>query len=142
MDHKNIKLDLSPEEQKVFEKVREQIKDKLKDNLKNKPLDPNIDLSGLLHDPNILVDDPIHPRHISTYPREIYVELRMEMSAVNDMGQFTEISQILESFYHIPVPSGVDYLCQISGFIDKFDSSLLDCAKKIHKKDGIKEVHI
>lgn len=141
MDHKNIKLDLSPEEQEVFEKVKKQIKDQL--NIKQEEkIDISPDMLSGLYDPNILADDPIHPRHISTYPREIYVELRMEMSAVNDQGHFTEISQILESFYHIPVPSGVDYLSQISGFIDSFDANLLDCAKKIHKKDGIQEVHI
>jgi hypothetical protein len=142
MDHKNIKLDLSPEEQELFDKIKKQIKEQL--NAQQPQGEVKLDDSAIsgLYDPNILLDDPIHPRHITTYDREIYVELRMEMSAINEQGQFKEIFQILESFYHIPVPSGADYLPKVSGFIDYFDANLLDCAQKIHKNNGIKEVHI
>lgn len=131
----DILNDLSEEEKKILETLQSKIKNKFDTysaNIEN--------LSGLLNDPNLLRDDPINPKHITNYEREIAVELRMEMSTINNEGQLIDISQILENHYHIPVPSGVDYLDGITIFINNFDTHLLDCAKKINKQNGRTEV--
>lgn len=142
----NIRITLSEEEKDFLKKIREKIKKELDNNkadpiTSHKPLDPD-QVSGLLHDPNLLLDDPIHPKHITNYAREINVEFRMEMTAVNEEGRLVEVSQLVHNFYHIPVPSGADHVPIVSGFVENFDSNLLNCARKIHKPNAPTEIHI
>jgi hypothetical protein len=133
----DILNDLSEEEKNILDTLQSKIKNKLNTYAANVE-----NLSGLLNDPNLLRDDPINPKHITNYEREIAVELRMEMSTINNEGQLIDISQILENHYHIPVPSGVDYLDRITTFINNFDTNLLDCAKKINKQNGTTEIPV
>lgn len=83
--------------------------------------------------PPMSFDNPIEPKHVTDYPRELFIDLNIELTTINDIGQFTELKNIVDNKYHIPVPSGVDYVPIVLDFIEKFDSSLTNCAKKIHE---------
>jgi len=82
--------------------------------------------------PSMSFDNPIEPKHVTDYARELFIDLNIELTTINDIGQFTELKNIVDNKYHIPVPSGVDYVPIVLDFIDKFDQSLTNCAKKIH----------
>ena len=44
-----------------------------------------------MSDDNLLQDNPVEPRHITTYDREIYINFSVEMTALDDNGHFKEI---------------------------------------------------
>ena len=94
-----------------------------------------------MYDANILGDHPIEPRHITDYDREVYVSLKIEMTALDENCNFKEIVQVVDNAYHIPVASGVDYTLKVNEFVNKFDEGLGDCAAKISitKDDEKKE---
>ena len=133
MDKKQFieKFGLSQEEQELLEKIEEKIQEQIKSKT-DKQLE-NID--EIMNNPKQLGDSPFHSKHITDYQREIMVHVDMEISAINDDGQLTEVGHILENFYHIPVPSGVDYTKKIKQFMDKFDRELNNCAVKIHNNN-------
>lgn len=138
MDHNNntdifkqLDISLTEDEQKILEKLNTAIVRKMQE--RKKSVFENAD--QVMADKNLLIDDPIKSRHITDYDREIFVSLRMEISSTNTEGQIIELGQILESFYHIPVPSGTDYYESMQKFINKFDNELTDCAKKMHKNE-------
>jgi LysM repeat protein len=130
-------LDLSTEELEVLEsiniKVQEQL-NKTKEDVKENP-------DKYLDDPNILGDHPLEPRHVTDYNRELYISLKIEMTALDENCNFKEITQVVDNAYHIPVPSGVDYQVKVDKFVNKFDKELGDCAEKISisKDDDKKE---
>ncbi len=129
-------IDLTDEEQALLESIGKKITDNM--DAVSKDVQENPD--KYLDNPRILQDDPIEPRHITDYDREVYVSLNIEMTAIGEDGNFTEISQLLNNSYHIPVASGVDYAVKVHEFINKFDQGLGDCAQKISiKTDEQKE---
>jgi hypothetical protein len=127
-----IEKDLTEDEKKIVNKLNEKLQAKLTE--QREYVIEHAD--EIMRDKNLLLDDPIHSRHVTDYNREIFVSLRMEISATNDDGQLTELAPILETFYHIPVPSGIDYLDSVNSFMNQFDEGLTDCARKIHRNDS------
>tara|TARA_S200002703_G_scaffold20667_5_gene17055 strand:- start:38097 stop:38510 length:414 start_codon:yes stop_codon:yes gene_type:complete len=123
-------IDLTDEEQAFLESIGK----KITDNMESVSKDVQENPGKYLDNPRILQDDPIEPRHITDYDREVYVSLNIEMTAIGEDGNFSEISQLLNNSYHIPVASGVDYAVKVHEFINKFDQGLGDCAQKISTK--------
>ena len=77
-------------------------------------------------------DDPIHPKHITTAPRELVIHVEAELSTINDKQQLEDISRVFDHYYHIAVAPGVDYENQLTKFMDIFDTSIRDWAPKIN----------
>ena len=130
-------LDLSTEELEVLESINIKVQEELnktKEDVKKNP-------DKYLDDPNILGDHPLEPRHVTDYNRELYISLKIEMTALDENCNFKEITQVVDNAYHIPVPSGVDYQVKVDKFVNKFDKELGDCAEKISisKDDDKKE---
>ena len=120
-------IDLTDEEKTFLESIGK----KITDNMESVKKDVQENPDKYLDNPQILQDDPIEPRHITDYEREVYISLNIEMTAIDETGNFNEISQLLNNSYHIPVASGVDYSVKVHEFINKFDQGLGDCAQKI-----------
>lgn len=128
---KEFLQNLTDEEKSILDgiekKLHEYLTSKIDHNLNN--------VNEVMNNPSQLGESPFHSKHITNYDREIFVHLEMEISAKNESGQLTEIGQILENFYHIPVPSGANYLDKVQNFSDKLEKELNDCAIQIHKDD-------
>lgn len=123
-------IDLSEAEQDLLKHIEKKIQDYIaKEQEKNLA---NID--EVMKSP-AMTDSAIYNKHITNYDREIFVHLEMEISAVNEDNQLKEVGQILENFYHIPIPSGVDYIEKMQNFVNIFDKELNDCAIKIHSNN-------
>jgi|TARA_B100000073_G_scaffold84137_1_gene64759 hypothetical protein len=120
-------VDLTDEEKALLESIGQ----KIADNMEAVKKDVHANPDKYLDNPKILQDDPLEPRHITDYDREVYVSLNIEMTAIDENGNFKEISQLLNNSYHIPVASGVDYAVKVHDFVNKFDQGLGDCAQKI-----------
>jgi len=74
--------------------------------------------------------------HVTTYQREIFIKLNAEISTTSEeTQQLLKVDNIVENFYHIPVPSGVNYVEKIDKFLEKFDNELEDIAIKINADD-------
>ena len=124
-------LDNLTEEEKLLwdkmnskmEKSLEQIK---KENIEKMAKD--------LEDPDYF-NQPTEVKHVTDYQREILIKINAEISTTNDQNKLLEIDNIVENFYHIPVPSGVDYVEKIDEFLDAFDKEIQDCAIKINTKN-------
>jgi hypothetical protein len=139
---KELNIELSEEEQKNLDEINKKISEALNDKQKE-IMDQNKDkIDDIMRDPNALYDDPIHSKHITNYDREILVDIKMEISSTNKDGQLTEIAPILQNYYHIPVPSGSNYVDTIEKFSLILEENLANCAKKIFLKNEPTEVHI
>ena len=74
--------------------------------------------------------------HVTNYQREILVKVDAQLSTVSDeTNQLLEVDNIVENFYHIPIPSGVNYVEKIDEFLEKFDNELENIAIKINTND-------
>lgn len=73
-----------------------------------------------------------HPKHATEYPREILVELRMEMTEIDDKGHLIGVNDILHTFYYIPILPNTDYKKSADGFMDKLDEELTNLGIEIH----------
>jgi hypothetical protein len=127
-------IDLTDQEKSVLNiienKIQKYLESTKQNNLNN--------IEEIMENPSTLGETPFHSKHITTYEREIFVHLEMEISAINENGQLTEVGQILENFYHIPVPSGSNYIEKIQNFTEKFEKELNNCAIQIHKHNESK----
>jgi hypothetical protein len=130
-------LDLSKEELEILESINTKFQEQLDKTKEDVKANPDKYLGGQ----DILSDHPLEPRHITDYDRELYISLKIEMTALDEKCNFKEITQIVDNAYHIPVPSGVDYQVKVDKFVNKFDKELGDCAEKISisKDDDKKE---
>lgn len=84
-------------------------------------------------DPNIF--QPKKAESVTNYQREIIIKVNAELSSTNDANQLLELNNIVENFYHIPIPSGINYEEKIDEFVDKFDTEVGNLVIKI-KTDG------
>ena len=81
-------------------------------------------------------NQPKELTHVTNYQREILVKVDAQISTMSDdTQQLLEVNNVVENFYHIPVPSGVNYLEKIDAFLEKFDNELEDIAIKINTND-------
>tara|TARA_B100001778_G_scaffold42914_1_gene31042 strand:+ start:5459 stop:5875 length:417 start_codon:yes stop_codon:yes gene_type:complete len=120
-------LDLSKEELEVLESINIKFQKKLEQTQEDVKANPDKYFGGQ----DVLSDHPLEPRHITNYDRELYISLKIEMTALDENCNFQEITQVTDNAYHIPIPSGVDYQVKVNEFVNKFDQELGDCAKKI-----------
>ena len=84
-------------------------------------------------DPNIF--EPKKAESVTNYQREIIIKVNAELSSTNDANQLLELNNVVENFYHIPIPSGINYEEKIDEFVDKFDTEVGNLVIKI-KTDG------
>lgn len=132
MDKDNFydELNLTDEERKVLDKVSGRLENDF--NEKMSEIMPDM-VSGCAP------QTPFDNKHITDYDRELFVKLDIEITALNELGTLKEIAQVVENTYHIPVPSGTNYITQIKTFIDKFDIELTDFANKLHGNENFEE---
>ena len=124
------KEDLTKEEQLLLDKIVGKM-DKSLDDIKKENLDKMV---KDLEDPNYF-NQPKEVKHVTEYQREILIKINAEISTNNDANQLLEIDNIVENYYHIPVPSGVDYTNKIEEFLTIFDTEIENCAIKINKNN-------
>jgi hypothetical protein len=128
----NIEDILTAEEKQQLDIIQKKIQSNLdeiyKKNLQNftENLDDSVS-SGL--------DEASHPQHISNNQKEMLVYLRAEVSTIDEQGNLKDIQQCLDNYYHIPVAPNSDYEVLLKEFVDKFDSELTSCAKRIHPEN-------
>ena len=87
-------------------------------------------------DPNLF--QPKKAESVTNYQREIIIKVNAELSSTNDANQLLEIDNVVENFYHIPVPSGINYEEKIDEFVNKFDTEVGNLVIKI-KTDGTEQ---
>jgi len=122
--------DLTEEEKLLWDKINSKMEKSIEDIKKE-----NIEkMAKDLEDPNYF-NRYKEVRHVTDYQREILIKINAEISTTNDQNKLLEIDNIVENFYHIPVPSGVDYVEKIDEFLDAFDKEIQDCAIKINTKN-------
>jgi hypothetical protein len=81
-------------------------------------------------------NQPRELMHVTNYQREIFIKVNAEISTTSEeTQQLLKVDNIVENFYHIPVPSGVNYVEKIDEFLEKFDNELEDIAIKINAND-------
>lgn len=118
---------LTPEEQELLKKMSGKLEESL-DDIKKQNIDK---MAKDLEDPNYF-NRPTEVKHVTDYQREILIKVNAEISTTNDTNQLLEIDNIVDNYYHIPVPSGVDYVEQIDKFLEIFDKEVENCAIKIN----------
>lgn len=79
-----------------------------------------------------ILDDPIHPKHVTTAPREIIIHIEAEISTTNEKNQLEDISRLFDHYYHIAVPANTDYNSHLSEFVQTFDNSVKNFAPRIN----------
>jgi hypothetical protein len=131
IDLQNI---LTPEEQQQLDTIQKKIQNNLDliykknvEEFKNKAEEPE----------QSELDEASHPKHITTSQREILISVRAEISTVDEKGHLQDVQQCLDNYYHIPVPPDSSYELFLQQFIDKFDSELTSCAKKIYPENNV-----
>jgi hypothetical protein len=130
IDLQNI---LTPEEQQQLDTIQKKIQNNLDliykknvEEFKNKSEEPE----------QTELDEASHPKHITTSQREILISVRAEISTVDEKGHLQDVQQCLDNYYHIPVAPDSSYELFLQQFIDKFDSELTSCAKKIYPENN------
>lgn len=125
---------LTEEEKAVWEKVSSKLEESFQEERK-KNLE---EMAKKLEDPDFF-NKPKEIEHVTGYQREIVVKVNAEISTINDQNQLLDLTNIVDNYYHIPVPSGVDYVEKIGKFLEKFDQELEDCAIKINTNNESEE---
>lgn len=121
----SLNIEISEEEQKVLDSLQ------LKFAAALATQDPS-ELPSLnpKHD---ALEDPVSPRHVTDYPREIRIMVDMEMSAIDqETGMLKEVVKVLQEWYHIPILENTDYTEKATEFMNALDSTINTLAHKIH----------
>lgn len=125
---------LTEEEKALWEKMSAKFEESFQEERKK-----NIEkMAKNSEDPDFF-NKPKEIKHVTGYQREILIKVNAEISTTNDHNRLLEIDNIVENFYHIPVPSGTNYIEKIDKFLEKFDQELEDCAIKINTNNESKE---
>ena len=118
-------IELSEEEQKILNSLKDRLNKVVSDDIKPKEIDPKYK-----HDP---LEDPLHPRHVTDYPRELRIMIDIEMSSKDkETGALTEVITVLQNWYHIPILENTDYTEKAGKFIDALEQETNTLAYKIH----------
>lgn len=125
---------LTEEERALWEKMSAKLEESFQEERK-KNLE---EMAEKLEDPDFF-NKPKEIEHVTGYQREIVVKVNAEISTINDQNQLLDLTNIVDNYYHIPVPSGVDYVEKIGKFLEKFDQELEDCAIKINTNNESEE---
>jgi len=133
----NIELDLglSEEEEKVWAKVQEKMQEHFdKEFEQDKERGKKVLKESLDKDPKFL-EDPIHKRKVTDFPREIRMRIFGEVSSANEKGQLTSVEPLVDGYIHIPVPAKCDIQDKIDQFRNTLEKELQDLAESIHFVD-------
>lgn len=138
-----IDFGLTDEEQDILEQVQKKIRDKFAKELEGQEKEAIEAMNDAVQkDPNFL-EDPIHKRKLTDFPREIRIQIMGEVSSSNEKGQLTSVEPLVNGYYHIPVPAKVDIQEKINKFKSTLESSFQDLAELIHfdeiKKRDVEE---
>lgn len=125
---------LTEEERALWEKMGAKFEESFQEERKR-----NLEeMTKKLEDPDFF-NKPKEIEHVTGYQREIIVKVNAEISTINDQNQLLDLTNIIDNYYHIPVPSGVDYVEKIGKFLEKFDQELEDCAIRINTNNESEE---
>jgi hypothetical protein len=128
--------EFSKEEQELLDKIARKMQSTVSSDEFQEGRKHNIEqIAKDAADPEFF-NQPRELTHVTNYQREIFVKLNAEISTTSEeTQQLLEVNNIVENFYHIPVPSGVNYVEKIDEFLEKFDNELEDIAIKINTND-------
>lgn len=125
--------DLSDTEKSVLEGIKKKIDTKLEqmkeskfNDIDSSDLDKQIDFSG--KHPHA-----IHQKHITDSPHEITILVHAETSTIDDKGNLSEVVDLLDQYYHIPVKAKEDYKIYLDEFMKKFHATLEDTCRNLNK---------
>jgi len=132
----SIEDQLTEEEKALLNRITAKMQDTLASNEFQQARKQNVEqIAKDASDPNFF-NQPKELVHVTNYQREILVKVDAQLSTVSDeTNQLLEVDNIVENFYHIPVPSGVNYVEKIDEFLEKFDNELENIAIKINTND-------
>lgn len=138
-----IDFGLTDEEKAILEKVQQKIQDRFNNDLEKQTQTSIEQMNAAIDkDPNFL-EDPIHKRKLTDFPREIRIQVLGEVSSSNKKGQLTSVEPLVNGYYHIPIPAKVDIQEKIDKFRETLESSFQDLAELIHfdeiKKRDVEE---
>jgi hypothetical protein len=128
--------ELSEDEKKIVDKFDQKISDIIKEKIEHKydHLENDDPLDFNLKHPDVM-----HPKHITSSPHEITVFVKAEVSDIDNKGNLSEIKDLFEKYYHIPVPNNTDYMVYVTKFFEKFHSDLEITCQEIHTQDNTKK---
>lgn len=125
---------LTNDEKALLDKINLKIKDQLEQQ--------KLDKEKLLDE--IKLDEPLdfssaHPdcipqQHITSSPQEITIKVNAEVSTVDNKGFLTDVVDVFQQYYHIPVPPSADYNYYIQAFFDRFHKDLADACSDVDKQ--------
>jgi len=121
---KELGIEISEEEQRVLDSLQEKINNHLS----------NPDLEKI-HEENRYdpLEDPVHPRHVTDYPRELRIMISIEMSSIDkETRMLKEVDTVFQNWYHIPILENTDYTVKANQFIDALEQETNTLAHKIH----------
>jgi hypothetical protein len=125
--------DLSDTEKSVLEGIKKKIDEKLEKLKESKfdeldSIDPDKDIDFSDEHPDI-----IHKKHITNSPHEITILVHAETSTIDDKGNLSEVVDLLDQYYHIPVKAKEDYKIYLDEFMKKFHTTLEDTCRDLNK---------
>lgn len=124
-------IKISEEEQRVLDSLQEKINNHLKN--------PNLEK---IHEENRYdpLEDPVHPRHVTDYPRELRIMISIEMSSIDqNTRMLKELDLVFQNWYHIPILENTDYTTKANQFIDALEQETNALAHKIHPNEESKQ---
>lgn len=143
VEEQAIDFGLTDEEKEIWNKIQQKINDKFTKDLEDQTQESIEAMNSAMEkDPNFL-EDPIHKRKLTDFPREIRIQIMGEVSSSNEKGQLTSVEPLVNGYYHIPIPAKVDIQGKIDKFKNTLESSFQDLAESIHfdeiKKRDVEE---
>ena len=127
---------LTNEEQQLLEKLVDKMQSGFSEKEFQEGRKANVEqLAKDASDPDFF-NQPREIKHVTNYQREIFIKLNAEIStACEQTNKLLEAETLVENFYHIPVPSGVNYAEKIDEFVKIFDNEAEHVAIKINTND-------
>lgn len=135
MEHFQTFLDavLTPEEHQQWLKISQKIE-------QHQTQLMEFALSGTTPSTNDMAD-PFNveaPKHITDYDREVLIKVTADITTIDPESRMLKSMETrYEELYHIPIPSGVDYMKNLSQFFDTFENNINRCALEINKVNNV-----
>ena len=106
---------------KGLESIKEHVFDHIDDNDTN-----NVPDFSKKH-PEIL-----HPKNLTKAPHEITINIKADVASIDSNGYLSEVVEILEKFYHIPVKAKDDYKIYLERFFQQFHQALESTCQELN----------
>ena len=130
-----LDLGLTDEESVFLKQIEEKIQKKYKEILESERTN-NVQKmqESIDQDPNFL-EDPIHKRKLTDFPREIRIQIIGEVASSNEKGQLTSIEPLVNGYYHLPVPAQTNIQDSIDKLRNILEPSIKDLAAEVSAGD-------